>query len=211
MANYFLGIDNGGTMSKAALFDEKGMEIAVASKMVQIIRPQSGWSERDASKMWEDTIWVIQEAIHSSGIKPDQIKAIACTGFGNGLFLVDQEGDPVRNAINSTDSRAQSYIDKWIDQGIGEKALPLTTQTIWAAQPNALLSWLREKEPESMEKASWVLLAKDFIRLKLTGEVYAEITDMSGSSLMNVVSGDYDNNVLEIFGLDFPNVLIAIA
>ena len=202
MADYFLGIDNGGTMSKAALFDEKGMEIAVAGKMVNTIQAQSGWNERDALKMWEDSVSVIREVLHSSGIKPDQIKAIACTGFGNGLFLVDQHGEPVRNAINSTDTRAKSYIDAWIEQGIGEKALPLTTQTIWAGQPNALLAWLRDNEPTSMERARWVLMAKDFIRLKLTGEVYAEITDMSGSSLMNVVSGDYDNNVLKIFGLE---------
>ncbi len=208
MKPYFLGIDNGGTMSKAALFDEKGLEIAVASKLVQIIRPQKGWSERDASKMWEDTVSVIREVLHSSGIKPDRIKAIACTGFGNGLFLVDQQGKPVRNAINSTDSRAQSYIEEWIDQGVGEEALPYTAQSIWAAQPNVLLSWLRDKEPECIKKARWILMAKDFIRFKLTGEVRAEITDMSGTSLMNVVSGGYDIEVLKIFGLEeFRNML----
>ena len=202
MESYFLGIDNGGTMSKAALFNEKGMEIAVAGNKVSIIQAQSGWNERDASKMWEDTVSAIQEVIHLSGINANQIKALACTGYGNGLCLVDQEGKPVRNAINSTDSRAQSYIDKWTDRGVGEKVLPLTAQSIWAAQPNALLSWLRDKEPETMEKARWILMAKDFIRLKLTGELCAEITDMSGTSLMNVVSGEYDNEVLRIFGLE---------
>lgn len=202
MTNYFLGIDNGGTMSKAALFDEKGKEIAVATRAVRIYQPKQGFSERDALSLWEDTISVIREVLRISDINPSQIIAIAGTGHGNGLYLVDIDGNPVRNAINSTDNRAQSYIDNWLKQGIDGKALPLTAQSIWAAQPNSLLSWLRDNEPETIEKSHWVLMAKDFIRLKLTGEIFAEITDMSGTSLMNVVTGEYDNEVLKIFGIE---------
>jgi L-xylulokinase len=202
MNNYFLGIDNGGTMSKTALFNQKGEEIAVASRAVKSIQSHEGWNERDASLMWEDTISTIREVVKSSKVNPEDIKAIACTGHGNGLYLVDSNGSPVRNAINSTDSRAQKYIENWLKNGVAEKVLPKTAQSLWAAQPNALLSWLRDNEPLVMEKARWVLMAKDFIRMKLTGEVYAEITDMSGTSLMNVSSGEYDNEVLQNFGIE---------
>lgn len=202
MNNYFLGIDNGGTMSKAALFNQKGEEIAVASRAVKPIQLNVAWNERDASAMWEDTISAIREVIKSSKVNPEDIKAIACTGHGNGLYLVDNNGTPVRNAINSTDSRAQMYIQNWIKNGVAKKILPKTAQSLWPAQPNALLSWLRDNEPVVMEKARWVLMAKDFIRMKLTGEVYAEITDMSGTSLMNVVSGKYDIEVLKDFGIE---------
>lgn len=200
--NYFLGIDNGGTMSKAALFNTKGVEIAVATRAVSILQSHEGWNERDAEAMWKDTLLAIREVVKSSGVNPNAIKAVACTGHGNGLYLVDEQCMPVRNAINSTDARAQMYIENWLKNGVDKKALPLTAQSLWAAQPNALLSWLRDNEPEVMDKARWVLMAKDFIRFKLTGEVHAEITDMSGTSLMNVVSGKYDKEVLQLFGVE---------
>ena len=69
---------------------------------------------------------------------------------------------------------------------MGETVLPLTTQSIWPAQPNALLAWLRDHEPEVMKRARWVLMCKDYVRYRLTGEIKAELTDMSGTSLMNV-------------------------
>ncbi len=202
MENYFLGIDNGGTMSKAAIFNEKGEELATAGRAVETIHLKKDWSERDAVAMWNNTVIVIREIVQSSGVNPEYIKAVACTGHGNGLYLVDKDGNPVRNAINSTDNRAQMYIQNWQKQGVDKKALPLTAQSLWAAQPNALLSWLRDNEPQVIEKARWILMAKDFIRLKLTGEVFAEITDMSGTSLMNVVTGNYDKEVLKIFGIE---------
>ena len=202
MERYYLGIDNGGTTTKAALFNHRGEEVAAAGRAEKNIHLQNNGNERDANLMWENTCSAIRETIRSSGISPGQIKAVACTGHGNGLYLVDQNGDPVRNAINSTDGRAQSYIDKWTEQGAGKKALPLTAQSLWAAQPNALLSWIRDHEPEVLDKARWILMAKDYIRFRLTGKAFAEITDMSGTSLMNVISGRYDTGVLKIFDIE---------
>jgi L-xylulokinase len=202
MNRYLLGIDNGGTVTKAALFDTKGHEISVASRKVRLIQLFPGWNERDASEMWKGTCEVIREVLQQSGIKPGNILGIACTGYGNGLYLVDNNGNPVRNAINSTDTRAQKYIDEWRKAGVGETALSYTAQSLWAGQPNALLAWLRDHESKTIEKAKWVLMAKDFIRMKLTGEFLAEITDMSGTSLMNVSKEDYDDHVLKLFGLE---------
>ena len=198
---YLLGVDNGGTMSKAALFDTDGRELACASRKVVHLEPHPGWSERDADTMWEDTADAIREVIETSGVDAADIVGVACTGHGNGLYLVDENGDPVRNAINSMDSRAASYIEEWIAAGVDAQVLPMTTQCLWPAQPNALLAWLRDREPETLERAGWVLFAKDFVRTRLTGEIWMERTDMSGSSLMNVVTGEYDDAVLEAFEL----------
>ena len=201
MPKYLMGIDNGSTMSKAALFTIEGNEVAVASRKVELIEPEAGISERDADAMWNDTAEAIREVLATAGIRAGEIAGVACTGHGNGLYLVDEDGHPVRNAINSTDSRAQSYVDQWIADGINEKVLPKTTQCLWPAQPNALLSWLRDNEPGTMEKATYVQCAKDFIRAKLTGEIHVERTDMSGCSLLNVVTGEYDDEVLDLFGI----------
>jgi L-xylulokinase len=208
MAKYLLGIDNGGTMSKAALFTIEGKEIATAGRKVNLIEPKPGLNERDMDQTWKGTAQAIEEVLAKSGIESGEIAGIACTGHGNGIYLVDEDGKPVRNAINSTDSRAQDYINKWLADGINEKALPKTTQCLWPAQPNALLSWFRDNEPETIKKTRWVLMCKDYIRYRLCGQINAELTDMSGTSLMNVVTGEYDDEVLELFGiLDMKELL----
>jgi len=200
-AVYFLGIDNGGTFSKAAIFDAKGNEISVASRKVEILTPHKGWSERNALKMWEDMASAIREAIARSGISSSAITGVGCTGHGNGLYLLDSDGNPLRNAIYSNDERAAGYVRRWKEQGLAQKVLPVTTQSLWAAQPNALLAWMKDHEKDLYQRIAWVQMAKDYTRFRLTGEIAAEITDMSGTSLMNVVSGSYDSELLAWFGI----------
>ena len=198
---YFLGIDNGGTFSKAAIFDTKGNEISVSSRKVEIIRPHKGLSERNALKIWDDTASAIHETIFRSGISPADIIGVGCTGHGNGLYVLDSDGNPLRNAIYSNDERAAGYIHRWKEQGLAQKVLPVTTQSLWAAQPNALLAWMKDQEHELYQRIASVQMVKDYIRFRLTGEVAAEITDMSGTSLMNVVSGSYDVELLSWYGI----------
>ena len=175
LGTYYLGIDSGGTVSKVALLDRDGREIAVASRSVETLRPRSNWSERDMNRMWCDTASAIQEVIARSGITSTEIAAIGCTGHGNGLYLIDADGLPVRNAINSDDLRARAIVAIWQEQGLHEVVLPKTMQSLWPAQPNALLRWLSENEPETFRRARWMLMAKDYIRFKLTGEICGEL------------------------------------
>jgi L-xylulokinase len=72
---------------------------------------------------------------------------------------------------------------------------------VWAAQPAALFLWLRDNEPQIIDKTRWILMCKDYIRSRLCGQINAELTDMSGASLMNVVTGEYDDEVLKLFGI----------
>ena len=201
MARYLVGVDNGGTMSKAAVFTEDGRELAAAARKVDILEPHPGWSERDMGAMWRGTAEAIREAIGKAGVDAAEIACVACTGHGNGLYLIGADGQPVRNGINSMDGRAAEIIAQWKRDGVDARALPKTAQCIWPAQPNALLAWLREHEPQSIANASAVLMAKDYIRFMLTGEVRMELTDMSGTSLMNVVTERYDDEVLALFGI----------
>jgi len=198
---YFIGIDNGGTMSKAAVFDLAGKELSVASRRVNILSPRRGWSERNLDQLWTDTAGVIRQAIDKAGINSKEIQGVACTGHGNGLYLLDKTGKPLRNGINSNDERAQSYIDRWRSRKIDEKVLPMTAQSLWAAQPAPLLAWIKDNEPDVFNNIGVIFMVKDYIRYCLTGECRAEITDMSGTGLMNVVERKYDKAVLECYGL----------
>ncbi|EPL6513875.1 TPA: carbohydrate kinase, partial [Klebsiella pneumoniae] len=122
---------------------------------------------------------------------------------GNGLYLVDEEGHPVRNGIISTDSRAKEYVERW--QRSPEfltDILPKTMQSIWAGQPVALLAWLKDFEPETLQKARYIFMVKDLIRFYLTGEAFLELTDISGTNLINVRDCKYDDELLAWWELD---------
>jgi len=201
MSEYLLGIDNGSTMTKAALYALDGRELAVAARKVATIEPEPGVAERDANRLWDDAADAVAEVLGAAAIEPGDIAGVACSGHGNGLCLIDRNANPVRNNIYATDARAQSYIDRWFSDGTRERTFPKTAQRLWAGQPNALLAWARDHEPESIERAVAFQCVKDFIRSKLTGEIHVERTDMSGCSLINVVTGEYDDELLELFGI----------
>ncbi|HOD82673.1 MAG: L-xylulose/3-keto-L-gulonate kinase [Planctomycetes bacterium ADurb.Bin126] len=201
MPQYLMGIDNGCTVSKAALFTADGKEVAVASAKTQATSPKPDWYERDTEEVWTSTAAAVKQVIAQAGVDAKDIAAVACTGHGNGLYLVDEAGKPVRPGILSMDGRAKEYIRRWQAEGVGQKVLPMTMQSIWPAQPNALLAWLRDNEPDTFKKARWVLMCKDFARSRLTGKIQMELTDMSGTSLMNLQTRGYDQAVLEAFGI----------
>ncbi len=201
MAKYLLGVDGGSTMVKAALFDTQGTEVAVHSREVAHIYEHPGWTENDMQALWESVGAVIRETISESGIDPAEIVCVTCTGHGNGLYLIDAEGRPVRNGIISSDARAREYIETWDRENILEKLLPKTMQGIWPGQPNALLRWLMDHEPEVIEKTRWMFMCKDYLRFMLTGKPLMERTDMSGTSLINVGTGEYDDEILAAWGL----------
>lgn len=202
MPKYLLGLDNGGTVIKAGLYDLRGREMAVATSKTHMLMPLPGYAERDANDLWEANIQAISTVIRTSGVDPSEIIAVATTGHGNGLYLVDEHGMPVYPGIYSTDTRAQKYVQQWYADGTFERVLPKIMQSIWAGQPVALLAWLRDHHPEVLEKARWVFMCKDYLRYRLTGEAYAEITDMSGSSVMNVRDVTYDHQLLQAYGID---------
>lgn len=201
MPKYLLGTDNGGTVAKAALFTTDGREVAMAGRKTEMTSPHPGHVERDMEKLWQATAESIRAVLAEAKIDPRDIAGIACAGHGNGLYLVDKEGCPVRPGIGSPDARAQDYIARWQAAGVHQAVLPKTMQSLWPGQPNALLAWLRDHEPQVMKQARWALMCKDYIRLRLTGEIYSELTDASGTSLMNVAENQYDMQVLEAFGL----------
>lgn len=198
---YLVGIDNGGTFSKAAVFDEDGNQISVASVGTVTITPKPGYTERHMEQLWQVNAEAVRNAIAKSGIDPKQIAGVSFSGHGKGLYLVDQDGKPAYNGILSTDSRAWEYIEKWYKDGTNQKVYPKTYQEILVMQPVALLAWMKDHAPEVLQKTRYIFAVKDYIRYVLTGEAYAEYTDFTGANLVNLNTGAYDRELLELFGI----------
>lgn len=201
MNSYFLGIDNGGSVTKAVIFDAQGGEIASAAEKVPMLRPRPGYTERDMEALWQANLGVIRKAVQDSGIDPGAIRGVACTGHGKGLYLWGEDGKPAYNGIVSTDARAWKYPEQWEKDGTAAKVFPRTMQTPLACQPVALWRWFQDNRPEVLERVQWAFAVKDYIRFRLTGEAFAEVTDYSGTSLMNLAQATFDQEVMRDFGV----------
>lgn len=198
---YFMGIDNGGTFSKAALFDENGNQIAVASIFVPVITPKSGYTERDMETLWQANVQVIREVVIRSKVSADKIAGVSFSGHGKGLYMVDKAGKPVYNGILSTDTRAWKFVKKWEKDGTKEKVYEKTFQDILVCQPVSILAWFQQEKPEILSKVQYIFSVKDYIRFRLTQEACAEYTDFSGGNLINLNTKSYDKELLECFGI----------
>lgn len=202
MGQYLMGLDNGGTNTKAVLFDLEGNAVASASRRTEMLSLGSGRTERDMEKLWDVNCEVIKEAIDKAGIDPGSILGLSFSGHGKGLYLWGRNGKPAYNGIISTDTRAYMYPEKWEKDGTAARVFEKTCQRILPMQPVALLNWLKDNEPEVLDATAWIFGVKDYIRYRLTGAAAAEMTDISGSNLVNIREGRYDKELLAEFGLE---------
>lgn len=199
---YLIGIDNGGTYSKAAIFDENGKQISVSSLPTVTITPKPGYTERDMNELWRVNIEAIKTSIEMSGINPSDIAGVSLSGHGKGLYMVGKDGKPVYNGILSTDARAWAYVKEWSSDGTSEKVFEKSFQKILACQPVSILAWFRDNNPEILKASKYIFAVKDYIRFCLTGEAFAEYTDFSGSNFLNLSTKNYDREHLALFGLE---------
>jgi len=199
---YLLGIDNGGTVSKAALFDLDGSELSVNTERTSLIALQEGFSERNMVELWEANIRAIAGLLEKSNIQGREVAAIAVTGHGDGLFPLGENGRILCNAVLSNDRRAEEYVKRWYGDGTFPQIFSKTRQSIWAGQTAPILAWFRDHKPDILRDTAAVLLCKDYIRYRLTGKITGELSDMSGSGLLNVASGSYDAALLSLYGLE---------
>ena len=199
---YYIGLDNGGTTTKAALYDARGAELGAASRDTAMLTPKPGWTERDMEEMWRANCDVLRDVLSRTGVSPDDVAGVAVCGHGKGLYLWGKDGRPARNGIISTDNRAYAYPVKWRQDGAERRAFEYACQHVMACQPVSLLAWLKDNEPEVVSNIRWIFECKDYVRFRLTGEARAEITDYSGACLVNLYTRDYDDRLLKCFGLE---------
>lgn len=196
-----IGIDAGGTMTKAALFDTDGVEHACAREPNVMQFPAAGHTERDPMQMWRAACSAIRAVLEKTATDPSQILAICPTGYGAGLYLADKEFNPVRPGIVSTDSRAAGLLAQWQKSGLAARCGTQIQQRVWSSQASVLLAWLSRHEPDLLSRTCSVLFCKDFIRAKLCGDCSTDPTDAAISGCLDIETGRYADAVLEEMGI----------
>jgi xylulokinase len=201
---YFLGIDTSTTSSKALLIDDKGKVIAVASSPHTLQTPRPLWSEQDPREWWEAVSASIRSVLEKPGVSAESIGAIGLTGQMHGLVLLDETGNVLRPAILWNDQRTQSQCDE-IHQIIGrEKFIQITGNVALTGFTAPKILWVKENQPDVYAKAKHVLLPKDYIRYKLTGEYAMDKADGAGTVLFDLKLRYWSDEVLS--ALDIPQV-----
>jgi xylulokinase len=200
--DYFLGIDTSTTSSKALLIDINGRVISVASSPHTLQTPKPLWSEQNPSEWWVAVSASIKSVLEKAGVGGERIAAVGLTGQMHGLVLLDEAGNVLRPAILWNDQRTQSQCDE-IHRRIGkEKFIQITGNVALTGFTAPKILWVKENEPEIFAKAKHVLLPKDFIRSKLTGEYAMDKADGAGTVLFDLKSRDWSAEVLDALGID---------
>ncbi len=194
-----LAIDAGGTAVKVVVFDAGGHIVAQRAADVRNDHYPDGRVERDGEAFWTSAAKAIREA--TSEIDASRIAAVGCTGFGNGVFLVDEVGRPTRPGIVSVDHRAQPIVEQLIAEGRAQAMSDITGHRLWGGQTLMQLTHLARHEPGVMARTRWALACKDYIRYRLTGEALTDPTDASGGGLVDLATGDYATDVFDALGI----------
>ena len=205
---YLLGLDIGTGGTRAVVIDECGKVVAsAAAEHPPFTSPEIGWAEQDPDDWWNATRSAVSSVL---GLVPAyEIAAIGLSGQMHGAVVLDADDRPIRPAIMWCDQRTSEQCSE-IGETVGrERLIDLVANPAVTGFTLPKLLWLRQTEPQSWEKVRSVLLPKDYIRLKLSGERASDVTDSSGTLLFDVGQRRWSHEMRMEFGLDrglFPRV-----
>jgi xylulokinase len=198
---YLIGMDVGTTGAKALLIDETGAVRASATSEYPMYTPRPQWAEQDPEDWWRGAIKAVRQVLAESGVKGAEVKAIGLTGQMHGMVMLDADGQVLRRCIMWNDQRTAAQCE-WIMNTIGrERFLDLTLNPALPGFTAPKIIWTREHEPEVYAQAAHVLLPKDYLRLKLTGVYATEVSDASGTVLLDVSQRRWSSTVLSELGI----------
>ncbi|MBI5282063.1 MAG: xylulokinase [Candidatus Solibacter usitatus] len=200
---YWLGIDIGTGGSRALLIDARGNVAAgftAPHEEMRMERPM--WAEQRPEDWWAAAQKATQGVLKEAGAKGDDVKAVGLSGQMHGLVLLDAANQVVRPSLIWCDQRSQPQVD-YINQTVGKSnVVAHTANPMLTGFTLPKLLWVRDNEPANFEKARKVLLPKDYVRFMLTGVHATEVSDASGTGLLDVVTRRWSKPMIERLKLD---------
>jgi xylulokinase len=191
-----VGLDVGTSSVKGLAIDEDGTVISVAERGYPLSTPRPGWSEQDPEDWWRASAEVLDE------LDAAEAAGIGLSGQMHGLVALDQADRPLRPAILWNDGRTQAQCDE-IEERIGfERLVELTGNRALAGFTAPKLLWMAENEPNLYARIAHILLPKDYVRLKLTGEHAIDVADASGTLLFDVADRAWSDEVVRALDVD---------
>lgn len=206
---YLMGIDLGTSGTKTVLFRQDGTVAADAQAVYPLSQPQNGWAEQNPQDWWDASVTTIRRVLRESAVHPEEIAGLGISGQMHGLVMLDRAGEVLRPAILWCDQRTGKECAE-ITQKVGaETLLSITANPALTGFTASKILWVRNHEPELYAKCCHILLPKDYLRYRLTGEFATEVSDASGMQLLDIPKRCWSKQVLsalEIPGQWLPRV-----
>lgn len=198
---HFIGVDAGTSGIKVVVFNELGRVCGSGYHECSVITPRPGWVEQNPEILWDACNSAVKMAIASCGEKVD-VASISFSGQMQGCLLVDRNLQPIGNCIIWLDQRAVNEVDEILSVISDDEALKLTSNhclnSFWAPK----LLWIKNNRPQDYERAYKVMFVKDYLRLRMTGEIATEVSDASLSFMLDVANRQWSWPVFAKLGID---------
>jgi xylulokinase len=194
-----LAVDAGTTTVKTAAFGVDGTELTRAARETETLRPEPGHVEQEMVAVWERTAAAIREVLASLPGDAEPL-GVGVTGQGDGLWAVTGAGEPVRNAVLWSDSRAAGILEEWEADGTMDAIVEQCGSAPYPGMSLPLLAWLAREEPDAFDRVDTVLSCKDWLNYRLTGE---RTTDHSEATVpyLDRSTGEYEPAVFDLVDL----------
>ena len=199
---YLLGIDVGTSGTKALICDEGGTILAGETVEHPSYHPKPLWSEQQPQDWWQTTVASVRKAVAQAGISGKEISAIGLSGQMHGAVFLDKHNEVLRPAILWNDQRTAEECDEITVRVGKQRLLELTCNPALTGFTAPKILWVRKHEPEIYDRAAKILLPKDFIRFRLTGVFATEVSDASGTLLLDVPNRRWSSEVLSALQID---------
>lgn len=204
-----LGIDIGTSLIKTNLYSLEGRHLLSASQKNVLAYANPSWAEYDMETIWSLTKECIKTILNGTDATRLSIVGIGVTGQGDGTWLIDKHLNPVRPAITWLDGRTGEMVTQIHEKGISREIFSITGTSVNQSNQALHLSWLKKHEPDNIKRSYKVLRAKDWIFLKLTGEVSTDTSDAS-YTYFDIRKSGYDFRVLQLHGITEMEHLLPI-
>ena len=199
---YVLGVDVGTGGTRAVLVDRSGAIVSSAtSEHVPFASPQTGWAEQDPQDWHKAAGSAIRQAITEADISAESVKCAGLAGQMHGAVLLDENNEVLRPSLIWCDQRTQAQCD-WLNTKLSEtKIIELTCNPALTNFTLTKLLWVRDNEPEIWKRFRRVLLPKDYVRFRLTGEHAIDVADASGTLMLDVTHRRWSEEMMSAVGL----------
>ena len=197
-------VDIGTSVIKAVAFDHDGNEVALARQETAVLRPVPGFSEQDMDSVWNATASTIREVVSTL---PESVQLISLTAQGDGCWLVDSDGRPTGPAILWNDARAARIVDRWREAGVLAEAFRRNGSQVFSGLPNAIFTWLKQHEPDRLNRSVKSLCCNGWIFYKLTGRMAIDESDAS-VPFFDVRQRRYSHELLQLYDLEWAERLL---
>lgn len=201
---YFIGIDIGTTSVKILIIDEAGKIIKTVTKAYPIYFPQPMWSEQNPEEWWKETVKGLDELLE--GINKEEVKSIGLSGQMHGLVLLDEKDEIIRPAILWNDQRTEkecSYLNNEIGK---DKISDWTGNVALTGFTAPKILWLKKNESDNFNRIKKIMLPKDYIAYKISGEFATDMSDASGTLYLDVKNRSWSGDMLNVLGISIDQL-----